>query len=66
MLPLLSLKFPTSLTNFLNHHTVKHEEALEYAKSVGVLHVSTSAKLNKGLEEVFISLTKGIFASSIF
>ena len=29
-----------------------------YAESVGAKHYSTSAKLNKGLEELFLDLTK--------
>ena len=29
-----------------------------YAKSVGATHYHTSAKLNKGVEELFVDLTK--------
>ena len=32
-----------------------------YAASVGAKHFSTSAKLNKGLEEMFLDLTKREF-----
>lgn len=31
-----------------------------YSKSVGATHYNTSAKLNKGLDEVFIHLTKSM------
>ena len=31
---------------------------LRYAKTVGAKHFSTSAKLNKGLEEMFLDLAK--------
>ena len=31
-----------------------------YAQSVGAKHFQTSAKLNKGVEELFFDLTKGI------
>ena len=40
-----------------NRH-VSIEEAEEYAKSVGAKHVHTSAKLNKGIDDVFLTLTK--------
>lgn len=33
-------------------------EAEEYAQQVGAKHHSTSAKLNKGVEELFFDLTK--------
>lgn len=38
--------------------TVTIKEAEDYAVSVGAQHFSTSAKLNKGLEELFIGLTR--------
>lgn len=37
------------------------EQAEEYAKSVGAKHVHTSAKLNRGIDELFLSLTKSWF-----
>lgn len=37
---------------------VDKDEALEYAKSVGAKHYVTSAKLNQGLNELFLDLTK--------
>ncbi|XP_065669081.1 ras-related protein Rab-21 isoform X2 [Hydra vulgaris] len=35
-------------------------EAEEYAKSVGAKHYHTSAKLNRGIEEMFLDLTKSM------
>lgn len=40
-----------------NRH-VSIEEAEAYAQSVGAKHLHTSAKLNKGIDEVFLTLTK--------
>ena len=40
-----------------NRHVSK-EEAEEYAASVGAKHFSTSAKLNRGIDDVFLDLTK--------
>ena len=40
------------------------EEANEYAKSVGAQHLSTSAKLNKGVTELFVHLTKQLLEHS--
>lgn len=40
------------------NRTVPLKEAEDYAKSVGAQHFLTSAKLNKGLEELFIGLTR--------
>jgi len=40
------------------NRVVSVEEAEKYAESVGAKHFSTSAKLNKGLEELFLDLTK--------
>lgn len=37
---------------------VTEQEAVDYATSVGAQHFNTSAKLNKGLEETFIGLTR--------
>uniref|UniRef100_A0A1B6GBG8 Ras-related protein Rab-21 n=1 Tax=Cuerna arida TaxID=1464854 RepID=A0A1B6GBG8_9HEMI len=38
--------------------TVPIEDAEEYVKSVGATHFHTSAKLNKGIEEMFLELSK--------
>lgn len=38
--------------------TVTVQEAEEYAKSVGARHFHTSAKLNKGIEEMFLELSQ--------
>ncbi|KAL3657875.1 hypothetical protein V7S43_017253 [Phytophthora oleae] len=37
---------------------VPEDEAKRYAESVGAAHFDTSAKLNRGLEEVFVELTR--------
>eukprot|EP01113_Clastostelium_recurvatum_P005303 TRINITY_DN12369_c0_g1_i3.p1 TRINITY_DN12369_c0_g1~~TRINITY_DN12369_c0_g1_i3.p1 ORF type:complete len:213 (+),score=31.49 TRINITY_DN12369_c0_g1_i3:82-720(+) len=42
---------------------VSIEEAESYAASVGAKHFSTSAKLNKGLEDLFLDLTKRMLAN---
>jgi len=46
-----------------NRH-VSVEEAEEYAKSVGARHLHTSAKLNKGIDELFLNLTKNMLESA--
>jgi len=43
---------------------VSIEEADQYAESVGAKHYSTSAKLNKGLEELFLDITKRMLANT--
>jgi len=43
---------------------VSIEEAEQYAESVGAKHYSTSAKLNKGLEELFLDLTKRMLVNT--
>jgi Ras-related protein Rab-21 len=40
-----------------NRH-VNEEEAVNYAESVGAVHFHTSAKTNKGLDEVFTALSQ--------
>ena len=42
---------------------VKKEDALALAKSVGAQHFDTSAKLNKGLQEAFLHLAKGLITA---
>ncbi|GAB9468964.1 Ras family gtpase [Globisporangium polare] len=43
---------------------VNEEEARRYAESVGATHFNTSAKLNRGLEDVFVDLTKRMLGRS--
>jgi len=43
---------------------VSIEEAESYAAGVGAKHYSTSAKLNKGLEELFLDLAKRMLQNS--
>jgi len=43
---------------------VSIEEAEQYAESVSAKHYSTSAKLNKGLEELFLDITKRMLANA--
>jgi Ras-related protein Rab-21 len=40
------------------NRAVNKEEAISYAQSVGAKHYDTSAKLNKGLDELFLDLSK--------
>eukprot|EP00501_MAST-03F_sp_TOSAG23-6_P001539 GSMAST32.ASY1.ANO1.1603.1 assembled CDS len=37
---------------------VSHSEAESYCESIGAVHILTSAKTNRGLEEIFLELTK--------
>jgi Ras-related protein Rab-21 len=43
---------------------VNDEEAKEYAASVGAIHMSCSAKTGKGVEEIFLELTRGMLKKS--
>lgn len=43
---------------------VDDDEARRYAESVGASHFGTSAKLNRGLEDVFVDLTKRMLSRS--
>jgi small GTP-binding protein len=45
---------------------VKNEDAVEYAASVGATHFYTSAKTNRGLEELFLELSKSKFCVIMF
>nr|ABD65439.1 Rab21 [Suberites domuncula] len=45
------------------HRTVSHREAEDYASSVGATHFNTSAKQNKGVQELFLDLSKNILES---
>jgi len=38
------------------NRAVNEQDAIKYAESVGATHFNTSAKTNKGLEEVFIDI----------
>jgi len=40
------------------NRNVSHEDAEEYARSVNAKHINTSAKLNRGIDELFLTLTK--------
>ena len=42
---------------------VDEKEAVEYAKSVGAEHLLVSAKTGKGVEQVFLQLTKSMLAA---
>eukprot|EP01089_Gocevia_fonbrunei_P015072 TRINITY_DN4309_c0_g1_i2.p1 TRINITY_DN4309_c0_g1~~TRINITY_DN4309_c0_g1_i2.p1 ORF type:complete len:209 (-),score=27.24 TRINITY_DN4309_c0_g1_i2:28-654(-) len=44
------------------NRAVNNEEAEKYASSVGAKHYLTSAKLNKGLDELFLDLTKSMLS----
>eukprot|EP00123_Amoebidium_parasiticum_P009697 comp19651_c0_seq1/m.23249 comp19651_c0_seq1/g.23249 ORF comp19651_c0_seq1/g.23249 comp19651_c0_seq1/m.23249 type:complete len:206 (-) comp19651_c0_seq1:539-1156(-) len=44
--------------------SVNRAEAERYAQSVGAQHVETSAKLNVGIEEMFIGLTQGMIKAA--
>jgi Ras-related protein Rab-21 len=44
--------------------SVTLDEAEAYAKDVGAVHYSTSAKLNKGINEMFTSLSQRMFDSA--
>lgn len=43
--------------------SVSIEEAEAYAKDVGAVHYSTSAKLNKGILEMFTNLAERMFSA---
>lgn len=45
--------------------TVPLQEAETYAASVGAKHYSTSAKLNKGVDELFLDLSKRMLANAV-
>ena len=44
--------------------TVDRAAAEAYAQSIGAVHIHTSAKLNKGLDQVFIKLTQKMVSQS--
>ena len=43
---------------------VKKDDALALAKTVGATHFDTSAKLNKGLQDAFLHLARGLLRGS--
>lgn len=47
-------------TDLDRNRNVSLEEATRYAESVGAKHFQTSAKLNKGIEEVFLDITQAM------
>lgn len=47
-------------TDLEKERHVSAEEATQYAESVGARHFLTSAKLNKGIEDVFLDITKAM------
>ncbi|KAL0486438.1 Ras-related protein Rab [Acrasis kona] len=44
----------------MKNRQVSDEEVAEYAKSVGAVHLHTSAKANRNVDEAFLDLTKRI------
>lgn len=47
-------------TDLDRNRNVSLEEATQYAESVGAKHFQSSAKLNKGIEEVFLDIAKAM------
>ena len=43
---------------------VQHQTALDYSASVGATHFNTSAKLNQGIEEMFLQLSQKMMAKA--
>lgn len=43
---------------------VDHEAAVKYADSVGANHFNTSAKMNRGIDEMFLDLSKRMLSSA--
>ena len=54
----ITLSIAGNKTDLEKNRAVNEEEAIEYANSVGATHFHTSAKANKGLNEVFDDLSK--------
>jgi Ras-related protein Rab-21 len=42
------------------HRQVEEQEAIEYAESVGAIHILCSAKTGKNVEQAFLEVTKGM------
>ena len=47
------------------NRAVNEQEAIKYAESVGASHFNTSAKANKGLDEVFLDLSQRMLARRV-
>ena len=54
----ITLSIAGNKTDLEKNRAVNESEAIEYANSVGATHFHTSAKANKGLNEVFDDLSK--------
>ena len=54
----ITLSIAGNKTDLEKNRAVNEAEAIEYANSVGATHFHTSAKANKGLNEVFDDLSK--------
>lgn len=54
----ISLVICGNKSDMEKNRTVDQSTAEAYASSVGAVHVNTSAKLNRGVEELFLDLTK--------
>jgi len=54
------LNFEKNLTNYMYNNFVFNCKCkmFRYAASVGAKHFHTSAKMNKGIEEMFLDLSK--------
>ena len=48
------------------NRVVPLDKAEAYAQSVGAKHFSTSSKLNKGLHEMFLDMTKSMFLPDLY
>lgn len=46
------------------NRAVSRAEAEAYAQSIGAVHIHTSAKLNKGLDQIFVKLTQKMASNS--
>lgn len=58
--PKIVLVIAGNKMDLVKNRQVDEEEAMEYAKSVGAVHMPCSAKTGKGVEEAFLELTKGV------
>lgn len=52
-------------TDLEKARSVSNDEAEQYAKEVGAVHYPTSAKLNKGINEMFTSLSIRMFDAGV-
>jgi len=51
-------------TDLEKDRNVPVEEAVEYSKSVGATHFQTSAKANRGIEELFLEITQQLLKAA--